>query len=166
MNANESGEPTPPSPAGIIAASKSGQVERSTLSAEDQRMLATAEEVRSRAYAPYSRFRVGAAVRSDDGHVFTGVNIENASFGLTLCAERSALAAAISSGHSRFNRLVVVSEGGVAPCGACRQFVREFAEDLEILLVDTKAPDQPRRFQLSELLPESFSATALPGASP
>lgn len=110
---------------------------------------------RAQAWCPYSRFAVGAALEAEDGRVFTGCNVENASLGLTLCAERNAVAAAVAAGVRRFRRLVVVAECDppVAPCGACRQVLLEFGTDL---VVEGLGPGETRRWTLAQLLPEGF----------
>ncbi len=95
-------------------------------------------------------------------NVYVGANVENASFGLTICAERVALAAAVAAGERRFKMLVIVSPGGVAPCGACRQFAAEFSPDLPVLLVDSQRPGEPVEVNLRELLPGRFE---IPSAS-
>jgi cytidine deaminase len=107
------------------------------------------------AHAPYSRFRVGAALETEDGRRFFGCNVENASYGLTICAERSALAAAVAEGARHFRRLVIVTERGppAAPCGACRQMLMEFAPDLEIRSV---SGTEERSWTLARLLPDPF----------
>lgn len=117
------------------------------------------------AYAPYSGFRVGAALEADSGEVFTGCNVENASYGLTICAERTALAAAVASGQRRFRRLVVATEGerAVAPCGGCRQVLAEFGDQLEVHGV---AGRDKKRWLLRELLPAPFCADALAEGGP
>lgn len=121
-----------------------------------QQLIAAALDVRTRAYAPYSKFPVGAALLGETGQIFTGCNVENASFGLTICAERAAVLAAVSSGCRKFAGLALATAGAHAPCGACRQVLAEFAADLPILLVD---PDQAARVievRLAELLPRRF----------
>ncbi len=97
---------------------------------EFETLIAAALEARKRAYAPYSKFAVGAAVLSDDGEVFTGCNVENLSFGLTLCAERNALASAVATGQRKFQALAVVADSRepISPCGACRQVMAEFGD--------------------------------------
>jgi cytidine deaminase len=111
---------------------------------------------REKAYAPYSKFRVGAAVLSDSGRIYSGCNVENASYGLTLCAERVALAGAVADGSLRFVGLAVATSGGASPCGACRQFMAEFRHDLPVLLIDAEN-NRVRETSLDRLLPEQFS---------
>lgn len=120
--------------------------------------------VRSRAHAPYSRFHVGAALLTSTGESFAGCNVENASFSLTLCAERVAAATAVAGGNTRWLAIAVASLGGATPCGACRQFLAEFGHDLLVITVDVQSK-QVKRFQLSTLLPYAFDQTALPDAA-
>ena len=120
----------------------------------DQSLVALARQARQNAYAPYSGFEVGAALQTSSGQVFTGCNVENASYGLTICAERVAVAKAISEGENDIEVIAVVSRGGVTPCGACRQALAEFNSDLRIILADLEG--NSREFRLSELLPEAF----------
>ncbi len=125
-------------------------------------LLERARHAAEFAYAPYSRFSVGAAIESDDGAVYVGCNIENASFGLTLCAERTAAALAISQGAKRWKRIAVVSPTSVAPCGACRQFLKEFDPELEVWIGGLDALAPIRRSTLKELLPDAISRSDIP----
>jgi cytidine deaminase len=121
-----------------------------------QQVIAQALEARSRAYAPYSKFAVGAALLASSGRVYTGVNVENASYGLTICAERVAISAAVAAGERSFAWLAIASPGGAAPCGACRQFAAEFVGDLPITLVDASGNAPPKETRLGQLLPGRF----------
>jgi cytidine deaminase len=123
-------------------------------------LIAAARSAQARAYAPYSNFRVGAALEATDGTVFFGCNVENASYGLTICAERAAICAAVSAGVKQFRRAVVVSDVDppVAPCGACRQVLAEFGLDLPIEGVGSK---QTVSWRLSDLLPAAFGPELL-----
>jgi cytidine deaminase len=119
-------------------------------------LIDTAIAMRGRAHAPYSHFRVGAAVLAASGRIFGGCNVENASYGLTLCAERVALVSAVAGGETEFVAMAVATSGGASPCGACRQFAAEFRGDLPVLIVDADHPDQVREANLAELLPDQF----------
>lgn len=118
-------------------------------------LLNDAAGARDRAYAPYSGFRVGAALLTGDGKVYTGSNVENASFGLTTCAERVAVFAAVHAGERRLSAVAISTDGPtpVAPCGACRQVLAEFAPDIRVV---SAAAGERREWQLSELLPDPF----------
>ena len=119
-------------------------------------LKATAVAMLDRAYCPYSHFAVGAALECADGTVFTGCNIENAAYSPGICAERTAVAKAVSEGHTDFVRIVIAgrSAGFCVPCGVCRQVLREFAPDIEVICLNGKGEEQV--FTLSELLPHSF----------
>lgn len=118
-----------------------------------------AQAARARAYAPYSRFTVGAALRDRQGHIHTGCNIENASYGLTVCAERVAIWGAVAGGESAFCALAVASETGAMPCGACRQVLAEFAPEMPVVIVD--AQGNAWMTSVDELLPGSFTPAQL-----
>lgn len=124
------------------------------------RLVEAARAAQEHAYCPYSRYRVGAALETDDGLLFTGCNVENASYGLTICAERSALFSAVSAGARRFRRIVVAtdSEPPGPPCGACRQVLAEFGPELE---VESVGPTQSRRWRIRDLLPDAFTKELL-----
>ncbi len=121
-------------------------------------LIDAALAARQRAYAPYSRFQVGAAIKTRDGQIITGCNVENASSGVGICAERTAGVAAIAAGKQDWQAIAIALNGGGTPCGVCRQFLSEFAAQLTIVAVDAAAPDRPWRvFQLSELYPHGFT---------
>ena len=122
-----------------------------------EELLSAAIQAAERAYAPYSKFQVGAALRGKNDVIYRGVNVENASYGLTNCAERSAIFNAISDGERQFDLIAIASPGGVAPCGACRQVLHEFAPDIQILLIDTSGEKQVAELSLHVLLPHAFS---------
>jgi len=122
----------------------------------DHEILMMAHDMLEKAYAPYSRFPVGAALECEDGTIYTGCNIENAALGDTVCAERVAMFKAISDGQRRFLRIAVVGEGDhyCIPCGSCRQVLMEFAPDLEVLCA--KAGGSYVSYKLRDLLPFPF----------
>lgn len=124
-------------------------------------LIRAAREARSRSYSPYSGFAVGAALLCDDGTVVQGTNIENAAYSPSICAERAAVAAAVTSGRRRFVALAIVGHATllVPPCGVCRQTLSEFAPDLEIVLASEG--DAVRELSLSELLPLHFEPALL-----
>jgi cytidine deaminase len=121
-------------------------------------LVTAALAARKLAYAPYSKFSVGAALLAVDGTIYRGANIENASYGLTNCAERAAVGTAVVAGHREFAALAVAAAGGVPPCGACRQVLAEFAKQLPIVLVDTEQNNATREVDLETLLPDPFSS--------
>lgn len=124
----------------------------------DRELYLMAKEALAGAYAPYSGFSVGAAALADSGKVYTGVNIENASYPAGICAERCAMSKAVSEGERFFVRIAIASSGGEAwPCGICRQFMNEFTDDPEKLIVITGADeDHLESMSLAELLPKGF----------
>lgn len=121
-----------------------------------QPLIDAAVEVRKNAYAPYSKFLVGAAVLTEDGSMFTGTNIENASYGVTICAERIAAGSAIAAGHRMIIAVAVSTEGAASPCGACRQFLSEFGGAMKIFQVNADNPSHIVETSLDVLLPEQF----------
>lgn len=125
------------------------------------RLVEAARAAQEHAHCPYSRYRVGAALETGDGRVFVGSNVENASYGLTICAERAAVVSAVSAGVRNFRRIVIASdsEPPAPPCGACRQVLAEFGSELE---VESVGPLQTRRWTLRELLPDAFTREILP----
>ena len=125
----------------------------------DEALIAAARQASQNAYAPYSGFGVGAALQTRSGRVFIGCNVENASYGLTLCAERVAVAKAVSEGERDFGAIAIVSRGAAMPCGACRQVLAEFNADLRVIVADLEG--NSHQFRLSELLPEAFSSSDL-----
>ena len=124
-------------------------------------LTAAALAVRPRAHAPYSKFQVGAAILTASGEIFAGCNVENASYGLTICAERVAVGTAVAAGHKEIVAVAVVSSGGHSPCGACRQVLSEFGPAMEVILIDADDPTKTRTTTLAALLPEQFSSGAL-----
>ncbi len=119
-------------------------------------LISAAIAIRKRAYAPYSGFAVGAAVQTAGGQVFVGCNVENASYGLSLCAERSAIVQAVSAGQRDLIAIAVAASPLATPCGACRQFIAEFGQQIRIAAVDPAVPAIVRQWSISDLLPECF----------
>jgi cytidine deaminase len=124
-------------------------------------LLATARQSRENAHAPYSNFRVGAALRATSGRIFGGCNVENATYGLTVCAERVAIFKAISEGERGFNAIAVVTDTEVLtpPCGACRQLIWEFCGDVTVILSNLKGKTEVLR--MSDLFPRPFDDSNL-----
>ena len=121
-----------------------------------RRLLAAAKTTQRRAHAPYSKFRVGAALLTKSGKIYTGCNVENASYGLTICAERVAITKAVSEGHRHFEAIVVVCPSAKpTPCGACRQFLAEFG-DMTVICADSRNGKRVQIYRLAELLPHAF----------
>jgi cytidine deaminase len=122
-------------------------------------LITAALKARENAHAPFSKFKVGAAVEDEDGHIHTGCNIENATYGLTVCAERVAIFKAISEGFKGFNRIAVVAdtETLTPPCGACRQILWEFCGDIEIVLANLSGKSETLR--LGALFPRPFDSS-------
>ena len=132
------------------------------VSAAERKLLDAARQARAGAYAPYSDFRVGAALRATTGEVFTGANVENAAYPVTICAERVAVGYAVSHGFRAFTQIAVIGTGPLicTPCGMCRQVLNEFAPSIEVLA--TSDSGEVARFVLArDLLPEGFGPAAL-----
>jgi cytidine deaminase len=124
-------------------------------------LIHAAIDAQQRAYCPYSNFPVGAAIRTASGKIFQGCNVENVSYGLTICAERVAACSAVAAGEPEFTDVAVVSNGGVSPCGACRQFLAEFNPNLRIIMVDALHQDHGYQSSLAVLLPGRFDKNKL-----
>ncbi len=124
-------------------------------------LIAAAADVRTRAFAPYSNFKVGAAVETEDGEIYIGCNVESASYGLTMCAERVAIFSAVAAGHKRIKGISVVADSDelTAPCGACRQVIWEFGGDIPVTLSNLNGKTET--IQMIELLPHAFDSKYL-----
>lgn len=127
----------------------------------DDELITAASDVRENAFAPYSNFKVGAAVETDEGNIYTGCNVESASYGLTVCAERVAIWKGISRGEKKFGRIAVVvdTEDLTPPCGVCRQIIWEFCGDVPVILSNLQGKTET--VQMSELLPRAFDSKFL-----
>ena len=134
-----------------------------TQTPNDEALFKAAEAIRAKAYAPYSRFQVGAAILADDGQIYVGANIENAAYPQGNCAEASAISAMIAGGGKRIKRIYVTGPGAmpVTPCGGCRQRIREFA-DLDVEIISHGVDGEPLICTLDQLLPHSFGPEYLP----
>jgi len=130
-------------------------------SEQRQALIATAITARQQAYVPYSHYAVGAALLTDTGEIVDGCNVENASYGATICAERTAVVKAISIGHRHFQGIAVITENGGAPCGICRQFLNEFSPEMQVIIADIEG-DIYADMPLSALLPKGFGPQSLP----
>ena len=126
-------------------------------------LIQVARAALANAHSPYSKFRVGAALEADDGTVYAGCNVENASYGGTICAERTAMVSAVAAGKKRFKRIAIVSDAAepVAPCGLCRQFLAEFGTGLTV--ISAGANGRRMTWTLGELLPNAFTGSHIPG---
>jgi cytidine deaminase len=127
----------------------------------DQELIALAAQARAHAYAVYSHYRVGAALLAKSGRVFTGCNVENASYSLTICAERVAVARAVCAGEHTFEAIAVVTANGGAPCGPCRQVLAEFGLGTRVLIATPEGLISEQT--VGELLPSAFTPQDLPG---
>jgi cytidine deaminase len=125
--------------------------------AELQKLIQAAIDVRQRAYAPYSHYPVGAALLTQEGNIYTGVNVENAVYPLTMCAERTAVFQAVAEGEQAFRAIAVVTDNGGSPCGSCRQVLTEFGRDIEVFLIDADG-NLIRETSVEELLPDAFTS--------
>lgn len=143
----------------ILHLNKDEVVPVARLSLEWRTLLTAAMDARQRAYAPYSGFKVGAAVRTATGQMYSGCNVENASYGLTVCAERVAIWKAVSQGEREIVALAVVSDSGATPCGACRQVMHEFAREMPVLVADTQG--NAVLLSIEALLPAPFPTAEL-----
>ncbi len=128
---------------------------------ELEKLVRRAIEVRDQAYAPHSHFYVGAALLMHDGAIVVGCNVENASYSLSLCAERVAASTAVAAGYRSWRAIAIASVGGVMPCGACRQFLSDFGLDVAVILIDVIDGSRQTR-RLAQLLPDAFDASSLP----
>lgn len=131
------------------------------MSENDKKLIEFAIKARENAHAPFSNFKVGASLLSETDEIITGCNIENATYGLTLCAERVAIFKAISEGKKKFKKIAVVAdtEKLTPPCGACRQIIWEFCGDIEVILANLQG--NTKMFQIRELFPNAFDGTFL-----
>lgn len=126
----------------------------------DEELIQHAREALKHAYIPYSHYGVGACILSTDGRIFTGCNVENASYGLTICAERNAVTTAVASGALTFEKIAIVSNASMPwPCGACRQFLNEFSPTMEVIVQGGDGHTECAK--LNELLPNSFGPQSL-----
>ena len=126
-----------------------------------QKLVSACLTAREQSYSPYSKFRVGAALLTESGHIITGCNVENASYGLTICAERTALVKAVSEGHRKFRAIAVSTDvdASILPCGACRQFISEFGE-MRVLSVSSDG-NKVKEISVEEMLPHCFKPSDL-----
>jgi cytidine deaminase len=122
-------------------------------------LIQKAVDAQKKSYSPYSEYKVGAALLTNDGKTFTGCNVENAAYGEAICAERTALVKAISEGYQEFEAIAVVTENGGSPCGSCRQVLAEFNPNLKVIVADSKS--NVNEISLSELLPHHFGPEML-----
>jgi len=126
------------------------------LNPEEKELLKAAQKAAENSYSPYSHYQVGCAVKTVEGHIFTGCNVENTSYSLTICAERNAIFKAISEGHRAFSEIAVYvdSDESFPPCGACRQVIYEFAPDIQVIYANRKVI---QKTMLTELFPNAFT---------
>ncbi len=136
-------------------------VNKDEMEITDEDLVELAMQAMNEAYAPYSNFKVGAALVTDSSDIFTGANVENASYGLTICAERVAVFKAVSEGHKKITKIAIVSSSGefTYPCGACRQVLNEFGDNTVVITANNSG--EITRMTLIDLLPHSFGGEAL-----
>lgn len=123
---------------------------------EERALIDLANEARKRAYAPYSHYRVGAALRTKNGRIYTGVNVESAAYPTTMCAERVAIYKAVSEGEREFEVMALVTDNGGSPCGSCRQVMAEFGLETRVLIANGEG-EIVKEMSVAELLPEAFT---------
>lgn len=129
---------------------------------DNKELIRYALEAQKKSYSPYSNFKVGAALLTEEGKVFTGCNIENAAYSPTICAERTAIVKAVSEGYRDFKKIAIVGgDDGAFPCGVCRQVIREFSETINIIIA--KSEEDYREYSLEDILPNSFGPNDLEG---
>ena len=126
---------------------------------DDKQLVRAAIRAREKAYTPYSNYPVGAALLTKSGRLYTGANVENASYGLTVCAERVAALKAVSEGDRDFEAIAVVTENGGTPCGACRQVLSEFGPNMRVIVSDTSG--NSREYRIPDLIPDFFTPADL-----
>lgn len=131
------------------------EIKKENLQKWQAELINSAIQAQEKTYSPYSHYPVGAAIKTNDGKVFHGTNIENASYGLTICAERSAVFNAVTSGEKNIQAIAIVTKNGGLPCGACRQVLNEFNPEMTVLISDTNKTII-KEYKLSELLLEGF----------
>ena len=124
-----------------------------------KKLIAHAIAMMEKAYTPYSKYKVGAAVLTEDETIIGGCNVESSSYGLTICAERAAICSAVSAGHQKFKSIAVVSESGATPCGACRQFIWDLCGNIIVIIADTTG--NIREIKMTDLLPDAFDESKL-----
>jgi cytidine deaminase len=120
-----------------------------------EQLIERALSIRNKAYAPYSTYNVGAALRTESGEIFDGVNVENAAYSMTICAERNAVFQAVAHGHRSFQAIAVASDNGGSPCGSCRQVLSEFGPDIVVFTIDSDG-EVVLETTVRELLPDAF----------
>lgn len=125
-----------------------------------QDMVGKAMEARDQAYCPYSEYKVGAAILTESGQIFSGCNVENASYSVTICAERTAITKAVSEGNRKIKAVVVIADGSAAPCGACRQAISEFSLDAPVIGVNPNG-EIYNTWTVQQLLPDGFNVKNL-----